>query len=154
MKMSTSAGPGAAWLRVLLPLRNVLSRWIDLFDGGYLPALFHELDDHIGELLNAKLEPLVRNQLLIRRAGRKDVQIAARLYRYLILESVWRLVGPGEVRRKRGIKRRRASNKRYFAFVKRHRRFVDVSLRIGCKIHRPLALLLVVWSIEPVIVKM
>ena len=50
----------------LLSLGHIFARRIYLFESCYLAVLFYKLDDHVGKLLHAKLEPFVRNQLLIR----------------------------------------------------------------------------------------
>src|SRR3989442_327230 len=141
-------------MRGLLPsLRNKHSRGCDLSQRGYLTVVFDELDEHIRKFWQVELQRFVRDQFLVGRTRRHDEKSTTGPEYDLQFGAGRSLVISGNELGGGFVEFRRATHKGNFALIQRHRRFVDIALRICREVHRPFAVLFVVWSVESIVMK-
>src|SRR2546423_892519 len=141
-------------MRGLLPsFRNKHSRGCDLSQRGDLTVVFDELDEHVRKFRQVELQRFVWNQFLIGGTRRHDEKSTTWPEYDLQFGPGRSLVISGNALGGGFVEFRRATHKANFALIQRHCRFVDIALRICGEVHRPFAVLFVVWSIETIVMK-
>src|SRR5580658_1456669 len=139
--------------RSLLFREDELSRGVLLLESCNLAILHHEFEGHVGELRRPETQALhlaQRNDWLARQNQR---QFTVRRQRNANLHAAGRFVSACELRHQFRIDGIGPAGEYGLRFVQGHHGLIDISLRIRAEVDRPLAVLLVVRSVKPVIME-
>src|ERR1700730_1614515 len=137
-----------------LPREGVFAGRVALLQRFNLAVLHHKLIDRIGELRSLELQTLDRDEFDRRPTGECERKSVPPLIKYLELDVSGRQVISRELLEKRCIQGFGLPRENHFSLIQRNHRVINVPLRIGPKIDRELAVLLVFGSIEPVVMEM
>src|SRR5260370_26588507 len=108
----------------------------------------------MGELRSLELQTLTRDEFDRRPSREYERKSAPPLIKYLELDVRGRQVISRELLEKRCVQSLGLPRENHFSLIQRNHRVINVPLRIGPKIDRELAVLLVFGSIEPVVMEM
>src|SRR5467141_4052197 len=137
-----------------LPGEGVFTGRVALLQRFNPAVLHHKLIDGVGELRSLELQTFDRDEFDRRPTREYQRKSVSPLTKYLELDVSGRQVISRELLKKRCIQGLWLSCENHFSLIQRNHRGINVPLRIGPKIDRELAVLLVFGCIEPVVMEM
>src|SRR5215472_139981 len=154
ISLPTNAVRKSALQKLSLTLERVFAGGRPLLQSLHLPVLQDKLVDVIGEEWRSELHSLNVDQLLRRRAGKRNRKPGSRLITHFKFYFARRQVNAREFLQKTSVKSFGLAGEHHFALVQRNHRASNVPLRIGPEIHRKPSVLLIVRRIKPVVMEM
>src|SRR5215472_15189806 len=154
ISLPTNAGEKSAVQKLSLTLERVFTGGCPLLQSLHLPVLQDKLVDVIGEERRSELHSLNGDQLLRRRAGKRNRKPSSRLITHFKFYFARRQVYAREFLQKTSVKSFGLAGEQHFALVQRDHRAINVPLRVGPEIHGKLSVLLIVRRIKPVVMEM
>src|SRR6266481_9269169 len=137
-----------------LSREGVFTGRVALLQSFNLAVLHHKLIDGVGELRSLELQSFDRDEFDRRPSRECERKSVPPLIKYLELDVRGRQVISRELLEKRCVQSLGLPRENHFSLIQRNHRVINVPLRIGPKIDRELAVLLVFGSIEPVVMEM